>query len=64
MPKYLTCPYCPAQSYPDLKWEIESEAVLQRYICPAKHLFFIPIAGPHEVNALATKDTNSVQTER
>ena len=41
-PKYLTCPYCPSQSFPSkvrsIGWD---NTRLRMYQCSAKHQFYI-----------------------
>src|ERR1700690_1901174 len=37
-PAYLTCPWCPAQSYP-----ISTVKGLTLYLCPARHKFFVEV---------------------
>lgn len=52
---HLTCPYCPAQAYPErhqgviVEYFVSSEGPVAKYICPAKHEFYVEVPSVESV---------------
>lgn len=48
IPKYLNCPWCSAQSFLAGSGENVNEGTA-RYVCPAKHTFYVEVEKENEV---------------